>query len=99
MRLSEQHIAVIRDVVREEAGADAEVRVFGSRLRDDTRGGDLDLLVDLPRVVENPAWLSALISARISRKLGGRSVDVVLGASNLKNLPIHQVARREGVTL
>ncbi len=99
MRLSEQHVEAIRSVVREEAGPDAEVSVFGSRLRDDVRGGDVDLLVYLPYSVENPAWLSALMSARISRRLGGRSVDVVLSAPNLKNLPIHEAARREGVRL
>ena len=39
MRLSEEQIAAIRDVVRQEVGLEARVRVFGSRLDDERRGG------------------------------------------------------------
>jgi predicted nucleotidyltransferase len=99
MRLSEQHIKAIRAIVHEEAGAAAKVRVFGSRLNDERRGGDLDLLVELDAAVTNPAWIAASIEARISRALGGRSVDVVLDAPNLRHLPVHSVAEHEGVLL
>lgn len=99
MRLSEQHVKAIQAIAREEAGADASVRVFGSRVDDERRGGDLDLLVELEEAVSNPAWVAACIEARVSRVLGGRSVDVVLDAPNLRHLSIHDVARREGVLL
>lgn len=75
------------------------MRVFGSRLDDERRGGDLDLLVELPKSVENPAWLSAWLEARITRILDGRSVDVILSAPNLRRLPVHEAAEREGVLL
>lgn len=99
MRLSNQQIQEIRAIVREEAGEAARTRIFGSRARDELRGGDLDLLVEMVEPVASPAWLSARLSARISRLFGGRSVDVVLDAPNLRHLPIHNVARREGVLL
>jgi len=99
MRLTKAQVEAIRRIVHDEAGESAQVRVFGSRVRDDLKGGDLDLLVTIPGTVESPAMLSARISARVGRTMHGRRVDVVLEAPNLKRLPIHTVAEREGVPL
>lgn len=98
MRLTAEQADAIRRVVREEAGSDAAVRLFGSRLDDDARGGDVDLLLQIPRPVESPALFSARIAARLMRALGGRRVDVVLAAPNLRILPIHEQAMK-GVLL
>jgi uncharacterized protein len=46
MRLSQQQQEVIQHLVHGEVGADACVSVFGSRLDDSRRGGDLDLLIE-----------------------------------------------------
>ncbi len=99
MRLKAEHIELIRRVVAEQAGDGATVRLFGSRIDDDARGGDVDLLVEIPYPVESPAALAARIAGRISRAMDGRKVDVVLAAPNLMSLPIHEIARREGVVL
>jgi predicted nucleotidyltransferase len=99
MRLTEAQLQAIRRIAREEAGVNAQVRVFGSRVRDDVAGGDLDLMVTVPERVDAPAMLSARISARVSRVMYGRRVDVVIDAPNLERLPIHAVAEREGVPL
>jgi len=99
MRLNEQQIASIRLAVQAIAGPAAQVRLFGSRLLDDARGGDVDLLVELPDAVEQPAMLAARLSTRISRAMDGRQVDVVLLAPNLRRLPIHDIAMREGQPL
>lgn len=99
MRLSDSQIAAIRRIVLEQAGASATVRLFGSRLDDSAKGGDVDLLIELPDPVAEPAPLSARIAGRISRLLDNRKVDVVLAAPNLMTLPIHEVARREGCLL
>jgi predicted nucleotidyltransferase len=96
MRLSSEQIESIRRIVSTVAGPAARVRVFGSRLRDDAAGGDLDLLVEMRNAVDAPAELAARLSARISRSLHGRKVDVVILAPNLRRLPIHEVALAEG---
>ncbi len=92
MRLTAEQIDIIRRVVRAEAGADTTVRLFGSRLDDAARGGDIDLLLQIPHPVENPALVSARIAAKLIRAMGGRHVDVVLAAPNLRVLPIHRHA-------
>ncbi|ANB03136.1 nucleotidyltransferase domain-containing protein [Ectothiorhodospira sp. BSL-9] len=99
MRLTPQQQTTIRHIVTKHAGASARVRLFGSRLDDTARGGDVDLMVELNEPVDQPALLSATLSAKISRQLQGRRVDVVLSAPNLQHLPIHDVAYREGVIL
>lgn len=99
MRLTAEQITLIRNVVASLAGVDAGVRLFGSRLDDNARGGDVDLLVEIPHPVEAPAPLAASIAGRISRAMGGRKVDVILLAPNLRRQPIHDEALREGLAL
>lgn len=103
MRLTDRQIQTLRRLAAELAGKHARVRVFGSRLSDTARGGDLDLMLELPDPVENPALLaarmSARMSARASRAMAGRRVDVLLSAPNLRRLPIHDVAFAEGELL
>ncbi|MHB0975437.1 MAG: hypothetical protein ACYC0P_14475 [Thiobacillus sp.] len=99
MRLTVQQTRTIKQLAMQIAGEQARVRVFGSRLDDRARGGDLDLMLELPEPVANPALLAAQLSARVSRLMHGRKVDVLLAAPNLMRLPIHDVAFREGVEL
>lgn len=99
MRLSHAQIEDIRQAVLLTAGPQARVHLFGSRANDSARGGDVDLLVEIPVPVERPAMLAAQLSARISRALHGRSVDVVLSAPNLQTRSIHRQALSEGVLL
>lgn len=99
MRLSPTDRESIRRVALEVAGADATVRLFGSRLDDTKRGGDIDLMVSVPHAVNRPAWLGAALAARLERALGGRKVDVVLHAPNLAEEAVHRVALSEGAVL
>lgn len=94
MRLSPAHIDALKRLVAETAGPKARLRLFGSRLDDAARGGDVDLLLELVEPVAEPAMLAARIAARATRVMGGRKVDVLLSAPNLKRLPIHEVAER-----
>lgn len=48
MRLTDHQVKAITQLAHEIAGERAQVRVFGSRLDDDARGGDLDLMLDCP---------------------------------------------------
>jgi len=99
MRLKPYQIDIIRQTVADLAGEGAQVSLFGSRTDDNARGGDIDLFVELPHPVDEPAWLSAKISGRISFRLGGRKVDVILSAPNLGHSPIHDVAKKQGIVL
>ncbi len=99
MRVTPEQIAAIRHNAALLAGGDARVWLFGSRVHDEARGGDVDLLVELDVPVAEPAQLAARLSAKVSRAMYGRKVDVLIKAPNLKLLPIHTVALAEGVRL
>ena len=59
MRLSGPHRLALKSHFARELGADCEVLLFGSRVDDAQRGGDVDLLVRSPRVLEHHASLAA----------------------------------------
>jgi len=99
MRLTPTQISAIREVVRDQCGPQSRVRLFGSRLDDTQRGGDVDLFIELDQPIERPAVLSVQLAALISRRLDGRSVDVVLSAPNLPRSAVHRVAEQQGQEL
>ena len=99
MRLSPQDRQAIVQAAADIAGRDARVLLFGSRTDDNLRGGDIDLLVELPGPVQRPAWLAARIETALVRALGDRKIDVLLSAPNLADAPVHRAARTHGVAL
>jgi predicted nucleotidyltransferase len=99
MRLSAQDAQCIRDTVGTVFGPQAHVWLFGSRTDPSARGGDIDLLVSVPHPVERPALLATQLAARLQMALGEQHIDIVLEAPNLQPLPIHRVAREQGVRL
>lgn len=99
MRITPEQQQQIVTLARQLAGSDCQVRLFGSRLNDQAKGGDVDLLLESPDPVAQPAQLAAMLAAKVSRLMAGRKVDVVICAPNLKVLPIHQIALKEGIVL
>lgn len=97
MRLNPDQIEIIRLAARDAFGPGAEVFLFGSRVDDNKRGGDVDLLV-------HPDKLDRLLIRKIrflgllERRMGDRKVDVVIEVPGDVR-PIVQVARETGVLL
>ena len=81
MRLTPEQAAIIRSAAAEAFGSDARVWLFGSRVDDSKRGGDIDLLVQTTQT-QPDALASASIAmlARLYRALGEQKIDVVLDA-------------------
>jgi len=96
MRLSTEQAQTIRQLAQEVAGGDTRVRLFGSRLDDNARGGDVDLMLEVDNPVPNPALMAARFAARVSRLFQGRRVDVLIAAPNLGRFAIHDIAHDEG---
>ena len=99
MRLTVSQAESIRHIAREMFGDEVQVTLFGSRARNDSKGGDVDLLVDIRSPVNEPAVMMARLSARVSRALNGRKVDVLISAPNLNEFAIHRFARESGIVL
>ena len=95
MRLSEAQTRHIVQATREIAGPGATVRLFGSRLDDTQRGGDIDLLVQCETAPAKPVVLAAQLTARLQRSLGDRKIDVLVLGPGMPPEPVHCVALRE----
>ena len=96
MRVSKDIAAIIRETAAEIFGA--PVRLFGSRLDDNARGGDIDLYIETEFCAEEAETRRLRMLARLARRLGDRKIDLVVRTPD-GELPIHDVAHREGVLL
>lgn len=96
MRLNRNEIATVLSITHEVLGEDAIVSVFGSRLDDDRRGGDLDVLVE---AAQRPSLLQrAELKLRLEAALG-IPVDVVARARNAEPTPFQALAMARAVRL
>lgn len=98
MRLSSGYTRTILATARRQFGDDVVVWLFGSRVSDSRRGGDIDLLVDVPVPVPNKPREAARFAAALQTQLGDQKIDVVID-DHRDPRPIHEVARREGLEL
>ncbi|MGH6943617.1 MAG: nucleotidyltransferase domain-containing protein [Geminicoccaceae bacterium] len=98
MRLTPQEIAAIRRAVREVFGEAATVRLFGSRIDDSARGGDLDLFIEL---APGQATVEAerALRDRIEPAIDDLRLDIVVHERGRPLPAIGQIAVRDGVLL
>ncbi len=80
-------------------GEGARVTFFGSRVDNQARGGDVDLMIEVPQALAEPALMSAQIAIRLLRTFEGWHVNVLLRAPNLQEFAIQRVAAQQGVPL
>jgi hypothetical protein len=99
MRLSPHDRDAILRSTAEVAGPGARTLLFGSRTDDSARGGDIDLLVELPQPSSDSLGLSLRLSARIQRRIGLRRIDVLVADPATPVTPLLARARRDGVAL
>lgn len=99
MRLTESEQQSIVLAVRDIIGQDARVRLFGSRVDDDARGGDVDLMVETDRVLPDRLQRELSLGVSLERAFGGRRVDVLLVDPSVPLQAVHRAARRHGVFL
>ena len=74
MRLSEFEQSIILKVIR-DIDPNAEIRLFGSRIDDDKKGGDIDLLVISDKLTFRD---KITITGRLKNYLGERKIDVIV---------------------
>jgi len=99
MRLDDKTRQIIKSEVATQLGAEAVVRLFGSRVDDSQRGGDIDLLIEPRQPLAHRVQAECRLAARLFIKLGGRKVDVLIRDPLKPQQPIHEQALRQGIIL
>lgn len=84
MRLSEQEIEAIKQIAEKSFGKGTEVLLFGSRIFDQKKGGDIDLLIRNKYENRLTLWAKINFLAELKLKIGDQKIDVILDTDNLK---------------
>jgi len=96
MRISPHQSQTILETSHRFLGESATVLLFGSRVDDAAKGGDVDLYIETPK---SPGiWRKAQLLAELEKRLG-LPVDLVLHTLNEPEKPIHRIAKLTGVSL
>lgn len=99
MRLSIHQIQSIRHAAQTAFGSGTEVWLFGSRVDDAKKGGDIDLLVrPVPGLAEQSFSQKIMMLTMLERLLGERKIDVVIEQPH-DTRPIVEVAHSTGIRL
>ncbi len=96
MRLSKEQVQLISEVIHRHAGADAEAYLFGSRLDDAAKGGDVDLFLETAEPI--PLIQRAKIKMQLEAQLG-LPVDLVCKARVAAATAFQTIARQNAVKL
>lgn len=99
MRLNEKICDIIKSEVVNQLVPDVVVRLFGSRVDDKQRGGDIDLLLEPKRPLEHRIQAECKLAARLFIRLGGRKVDVLIKDSTVPSQLIYEQAIKYGIIL
>jgi len=94
MRLADWEVREIKEAAKLVFGENVRVILFGSRVYDDKKGGDIDLYVitDTPSMEkEGKFWIE------LQKRLGEQKIDIVLSEDS--NRPIERSALKEGIEL
>lgn len=97
MRLSPEDIATIRRLVQARFGADVGIWLFGSRLDDAARGGDVDLYVEPERLPDENLLLARKALRRDLERRLRLPVDLVVNVGH--TTAFMRQAREEGCPL
>jgi predicted nucleotidyltransferase len=98
MRLKPEEVAAIKDAAAESFGETAVVRLFGSRVDDSERGGDIDLHVEVEPLADE--WearetFEELLFARIDPQ----KVDLIITQRGGTPRGFERIAYRDGIIL
>lgn len=80
-----------------ETFQDGKIYLFGSRVDDAKRGGDIDLYLCPAQKFENERELKRKFQILLDEYIGEQKIDVVMAKDAAR--PIEQVAIRDGVEL
>ena len=97
MRINKEDIVLIKTITKECFGNNAKVYLFGSRVDDRKKGGDIDLYIETD--IKNDVFKEKLkMLGMLHEVLGEQKIDIVIN-NFIYDKFIYQVAKNEGIPL
>lgn len=98
MRLPPDYVDAIKEATRKAFGASAVVRLFGSRVHDHLRGGDIDLHVEVDPLDDE--WRArGVFEKALFQRIEPQKVDVVVTERGTTPRAFERIAYRDGIVL
>lgn len=99
MRLTENQIVAINQTTKAHFGNSARVFLFGSRVDNNRKGGDIDLLIKSDESTLLTLKNKILFLVDLKSRIGDRKVDVVFDIKNKNSSNFLNSIRRQSVEL
>lgn len=99
MRLTFNQVEIIRQSAREVFGNGVQVWLFGSRVDNSAKGGDIDLYVEGQFSPEDSVAKNCRMNALLQTRLGEQKIDVLSWTPGQARLPVYDHARQRGILL
>jgi len=101
MRLTERQQKMIRETTLKVFGDTAKVWLFGSRVDDTKKGGDIDLLIEITLTdISTIVRAEIVFLSQLEAKLGEQKIDVLIDYPTRTSYPpIFSVAQQTGILL
>lgn len=96
MRLSTKGVNIIKSSILKYC-KDATIILFGSRVYDEKKGGDIDIFVETNQTLTFKEKIKILTNIELTGIL--RKVDLVFKTPDSKDEPIFNTAKEEGIAL
>ena len=96
MRITKDTAKSIRHIVEQECEG-AKIWLFGSRVDDCKKGGDIDLSIETEGKIQIAEQLRLM--TLLQRALGLRKIDLIIRTPDSAEQPIFQTAKKTGVRL
>ena len=98
MRLTAFEQENIKLYVRKHFGRNADVYIFGSRVDNNRKGGDIDLYITTDMSASEIIREKISLLVELENALGEQKIDVVIN-NRTKQKPIYEISEKEGVKL
>ena len=85
MRLNDYEIECIKTLANRHFGKDVEVFLFGSRTKNQLRGGDIDLFISNPNFKKLEIRTKVNFITDLVLLIGDQKIDVVLDNPAIRN--------------
>ena len=99
-RIDKKEIEIIKRLAIQVFGRDTKVYLFGSRVNDNKKGGDIDLLISNDEKTKLSLEKKVEFLTELKYVIGDQKVDVVLESNTFRgNTQFYKSIKREAIEL